>query len=112
MDNIFSDMDQMMDALTEPLGDAAPRRRHLMADYKDAGGRDYHRELMSWHSPGAADEALVGSVRAELAGRGYKLTALAERTAGGTWRVLYLAPGCLEEYAAEAGRTMPADIAV
>lgn len=107
MDSIFPDMAHMMDALTEPLGDAAPRRRHLMADYKDAEGRDYHRELMSWHSPGAADEALVGSVRAELAGRGYKLTALAERAASGTWRVLYLVPGYLEEYAAEAGRPMP-----
>ena len=80
MDSIFSDIAQMMNVLTKPLGDAAPRRRHLIADYKDAGGRDYHRELMSWHSPGAADEALVGSVRAELVRRGYKLTALAERS--------------------------------
>ena len=40
MDNIFSDMAQMMDALTEPFGDYAPRLRHLLADYKDKEGQD------------------------------------------------------------------------
>ena len=30
MDNVFSDLEQMVEALTGPLGDYAPRRRHLM----------------------------------------------------------------------------------
>lgn len=70
MDNLLFDMAQMMDRLTEPFGDYAPRRRHLLADYKDKEGRDYHRELMTWHSPGATDKALVESVMAEVAQKG------------------------------------------
>ena len=110
MDNIFSDMAQMMDALTEPFGDYAPRRRHLLADYKDKEGRDYHRELMTWHSPGATDKALVESVRAEVAQKGCRLTALAECVEDGSWKALYLSPGYLEEYAAEIGLTLPSNI--
>ena len=30
MDDIFSDMERVVDALTGPLGDYAPRRRHLV----------------------------------------------------------------------------------
>ena len=76
MDNIFSDMAQMMDALTEPFGDYAPRRRHLLADYKDKEGQDYHQELMTWHN--ATDKALVESVKAEVARMGFTLSALLE----------------------------------
>lgn len=103
MDNLFFDMAQMMDTLTEPFGDYAPRRRHLMADYKDAEGRDYHRELMTWHNPSATDKALVESVKSEVARMGFTLSALAEYQDGGKVAALYIAPGYLEEYAAEMG---------
>lgn len=38
MDNVFSDLEQVVEALTGPLGDYAPLRRHLMVDYKDEAG--------------------------------------------------------------------------
>ena len=108
MDNIFSDMAQMMDALTGPFGDYAPRRRHLLADYKDKEGRDYHQELMTWHSPNTTDKALVESVKAEVARMGFTLSALLEYQDGGKVTALYIAPGYLEEAAKELGRSIPA----
>ena len=35
MDDIFSDVERVMAALCEPLGDCAPRCRRMVADYKD-----------------------------------------------------------------------------
>lgn len=88
------------------------RRRRLLADYKDSTGRDLHQDLMTLHDPRATDEALVKSVRDFLAGRGCKLTGLVEYMVDGRGRVVYLAPGYLEEFAAEMGLTMPEDLAV
>lgn len=106
MDNIFSDMAQMMDALTEPFGDYAPRRRHLMVDYKDEAGMDFHQEVLVLHPNGATDESLVQSIKEQLPG----LTAIAELFLDGRWSALYIAPGYLEEYAAEIGLTLPPNI--
>lgn len=106
MDNIFSDMAQMMDALTEPFGDYAPRRRHLMVDYKDEAGMDFHQEVLVLHPNGATDESLVQSIKEQLPG----LTAIAELLPGDKWSALYIAPGYLEEYAAEIGLTLPPNI--
>ena len=106
MDNIFSDMAQMMDALTEPFGDYAPRRRHLMVDYKDKEGQDYHQEVLVLHPNGATDKSLVQSIKEQLPG----LTAIAELSPAGKWSALYIAPGYLEEYAAEIGLTLPPNI--
>ncbi|NCE65330.1 hypothetical protein D1159_12265 [Pseudoflavonifractor sp. 524-17] len=111
MDDIFSDAERAMAALCEPLGDYAPRRRRRIADYKDSAGRDLHQDLVTWHDRQAADEALVRSIREALAGNGCRLTALAECMEDGTGRALYLAPGYLEEFAAEMGLTMPENIA-
>lgn len=111
MDNIFSDVERVLSALTAPLGDYAPRRRHLVADYKDTAGRDLHQEFLTIQHPKGTDEALVDSIKAELTRIGCRLTALAECKADGMWQALYLSPGYLEEYAAETGLTMPKDIA-
>ena len=51
------------------------------------------------------------AIREALAGNGCKLTALAEYMEDGAGRALYLAPGYLEEFAAEMGLTMPENIA-
>lgn len=111
MDDIFSDVERVMAALCEPLGDCAPRCRRLVADYKDSAWRDLHQELVTWHDRRATDEALVQSIREALAGNGCKLTNLAEYMEDGAGRALYLAPGYLEEFAAEMGLTMPENIA-
>lgn len=108
MDDTFSNMAQMMDALTEPFGDYAPRRRHLLADYKDKEGRDFHQELMTWSN--STDKALVGTVKADMARHGFKLSALAEYQDGGSVSSLYIAPGCLEETIKGLGRYIPKDI--
>ena len=109
MDNIFSDMAQMMDALTEPFGDYAPRRRHLLADYKDKEGQDYHQELMTWHN--ATDKALVESVKAKVARMGFTLSALLEYQDGGKVAALYIAPATWRKrqrsWAALSRRTFP-----
>lgn len=111
MDNILNDAIRAMDTLCKPLGEYAPRARRLIADYKDRDGADLHQELVTWHDRRATDEALVQSVRDALTGHGCRLTALAECLEDGTMRALYLAPGYLEEFAAEMGLTMPKDIA-
>lgn len=111
MNNILNDAVRAMDALCKPLGEYAPRARRLIADYKDKDGTDLHQELVAWHDQRAADETLVQSIRDALAGSGCRLTALAEYMEDGTGRALYLAPGYLEEFAAEMGLTMPEDVA-
>lgn len=110
MDDIFSGAERAVQALCGPVGDFAPRCRRLVADYKDGGGTDFHRELMALHGENVTDEALVESIRGELAGAGYILTALGESLEGGRGRVLYLAPGYMEEAMAEMGLTMPKDL--
>lgn len=110
MNNIFSEMERVVDALTGPLGEYAPRCRHLMVDYKDKTGRDLHQEILTLHHPAGTDEALVESVKVEAAQKGCRLIALAECVEDGVWKVLYLSPGYLEEYAEEMGLTMPKDI--
>lgn len=104
MSGFFEDMDRVMDLLLTPLGDLAPRCRKLMVDYKAPDGQDWHQELVTLHHPGAGDAALVESIRDSLAERGCQLTALGE--AG---KILYMAPGYLEECAAEMG--LPDDTA-
>lgn len=111
MDDMFSEVERMMAALCEPLGDYAPRRRRLIADYKDSTGRDLHQDLVTWHDRRATDSALVQSIREALAGNGCKLTALAEYMEDGRGSVLYMAPGYLEEFAAEMGLPPLEDIA-
>lgn len=111
MNDIFSDVDRIIDYLCEPLGDLAPRRRRLVADYKDGTGRDFHQEFVVWHDRNAVDAALVESIQNEFARIGCKLTALAEFPEGGRGRVLYMATGYLEEFATEMGLTMPEDMA-
>lgn len=105
MDNIFSDVERVVDALTGPLGDYAPRRP-LMVDYKDKNGIDLHQEVLVLHPNGATDESLVQSIKEQLPG----LTAIAELLPGDKWSALYIAPGYLEEYAAEIGLTLPPNI--
>ena len=68
MDNVFSDLEQMVEALTGPLGDYAPRRRHLMVDYKNKAGTDFHQEVLVFHPNGATDESLVQSIKEQLPG--------------------------------------------
>ena len=87
MDNIFSDVERVVDALTGPLGDYAPRRRHLMVDYKDKEGIDLHQEVLVLHPNGATDESLVQSIKEQLPG----LTAIAELLPGDKWSALYIA---------------------
>ena len=106
MDDVFSDMERVVDALTGPLGDYAPRRRHLMVDYKDKDGTDFHQEVLVLHPNGATDESLVQSIKEQLPG----LTAIAELLPDDKWSALYIAPGYLEVYAAEIGLTLPPNI--
>lgn len=111
MSYTFSDAKKLIDSLCEPFGDYAPKKRCLIADYKDANGTDANQYLTVYHNRNSTDESLVESVRQDLAGQGCTLTALGEFTADGKQRALYLAPGYLEEFAAEMGLTMPGDIA-
>lgn len=106
MDNVFSDLEQVVEALTGPLGDYAPLRRHLTVDYKDKTGMDFHQEVLVLHPNGATNESLVQSIKEQLPG----LTAIAELLHDGKWSALYIAPGYLEECAAEIGLTLPPNI--
>ena len=91
MDNVFSDLEQMVDALTGSLGDYAPRCRHLIVDYKDKAGTDFHQEVLVLHPNGATDESLVQSIKEQLPG----LTAIAELLPDGKWSALSTPPPVL-----------------
>lgn len=110
MNYTFADVERAMSALYGALGDCAPLCRRLIADYKDGAGRDLHQEFVTLHDRRATDEALVQSIREALSGNGCVLTALLEYLKDGSGRALYLAPGYLEECAAEMGLTMPENI--
>lgn len=110
MEDTFCGTEIMMDSVCHALGDYGPQKRHLIADYKDRHGTDFNQDLTVWHSRTASDEALVESVRRDLAQRGYTLTALGEYTGDGKGRALYLRPGYMEESMAEMGLPMPADL--
>lgn len=95
MDDTFADIERAAAILCGPLGDHAPRCRKLVADYMDSGGRDFNREFMAFGQ--ITDESLVESIREELARGGYHLRSLIELLEDSVERVLYLAPGVLEE---------------
>lgn len=101
----------LMDALGQAMGGYALQKRRLLADYKDRQNRDLHQSLTVWHSRTASDAALVEAVRRELTQSGYTVAALWEVLEDGSTKALYLAPGCLEEFAAEMGFPMPQDMA-
>lgn len=103
-------VEAMMDAYCKAMGDFALRKRRLIVDYKDHSGRDFHQDLVTWHDRRATDEALVQSVRESLAGKGYTLTALGEVLGDGSTKVLYLAPGYMEESLQEMGLKVPTDM--
>ena len=100
----------LMDTFCQSMGGYALQKRRLIADFKDRGGRDINQGLTIWHNRGASDQSLVESVRVDLARSGCTLTALAELLENGGAKVLYLAPGYLEETMREMGLTMPEDI--
>ena len=100
----------MMDSLCQAMGDSALRKRRLIVDYKDSSGQDINQDLTVWHSPQAADKSLVESVRGDLARSGYTLTSLGELLEDGGARVLYLAPGYLDEAIREMGLKVPEDM--
>lgn len=81
LDYTFSDAEKLIDSLCEPFGDYAPKKRCLIADYKDANGTDANQYLTVYHNRNSTDESLVESVRQDLAGQGCTLTALGEFTA-------------------------------
>lgn len=110
MDDIFSDAERVLHQLCGPMGGFALGCRHLIVDFKDIDGQDFNRELMTLHDGRATDEMLVESIRGELAGAGYTLTALGEFLENGGRRALYLAPGYMEEALAELGQPVPTDI--
>jgi len=110
MDNAFSCTEIMMDALCRTMGDYAPKKRRLIADYKDRCGNDINQSLTVWHSRGASEKSLVESVRGDLARSGYKLSALWELLEDDRAKALYLNPGYLEECMREMGLKVPKDM--
>lgn len=111
MDETILRTEIMMDLLCRAMGGYGPQKRRLIADYKDRCGKDINQTLTVWHRRGASDKFLVESVRGDLARSGYRLTALGELLEDGSTKALYLAPGYLEEFAAEMGLTTSKDIA-
>jgi len=111
MDDTILRTELMMDSLCQAMGGYAPKKRQLIADYKDRCGKDINRSLTVWHSRGASDKSLVESVRSELARQRYTLTALGELLEDGSAKILYLAPGYLEECMCEMGLKVPEDLA-
>lgn len=97
----------MMEALCRSMGDYAPRKRRLIADYKDHCGNDLNQPLTVWHHREASDKDLVESVRSELFQKGFTLCALWELQEGARISLLYLAPGYVEAALREMSRKAP-----
>ena len=86
MYNVFSDKERLVNILTAPLGDYAPRCRCLMVDYKDEHGADFHQKMLALHPNSATDGSLVQSIKECFP----RLTAIAEQLPGGKWRALHI----------------------
>ena len=107
MENMNSIPEILMDSLCLAMGDYTLKKRQLIVDYKDSHGRDINQDLITWHSPRATDSALVETVRCNLAQSGCTLTAIGEFLEDGSTKVLYMAPGYLEEAIRERGLKVP-----
>lgn len=100
----------LMDTLCLSMGGYAPKKRRLIADFKNHCGEDMNQDLTVWHSRRGSDQSLVEAVREDLARSGCALTALAELLEDGGANVLYMAPGYLEEVMREMGLEVPEDM--
>lgn len=108
--DVVSDMERVMHLACKPMGANAPRLRRLIVDYKNSSGRDYNQDILILCPPEGTDEKLVDAIRESLSGQGFTLTSLAE-VAGNGVKVLYIAPGYLEEVIKELGLPVPEDMA-
>lgn len=72
----------VFDALSAVLGDYAPRKRHLLLDYKDGHGQDRNMNVLTYHNPKATDEAVVKTLEAVAQRR---LQALRRFRSSGRW---------------------------
>lgn len=91
----------MMELLTKPLGEYAPKRRDFTIDYTDAGGDNYTQEMTAWVPKGAADGSIVRAFLAPLEASGATVNLIAELS-GDTFIVRYASPELLKEVAANA----------
>lgn len=110
MNNNVTAADVVFDALSAVLGDYAPRKRHLLLDYKDGHGQDRNMNVLTYHNPKATDEAVVKTLQKQLHSEGCRLSAVSEVLEDGTGHCLYCAPGFLEESMIEQGYQVPADM--
>lgn len=110
MNNNVTAAEAVFDALTAALGDYAPRKRHLLLDFKDSHGQDRNMNVLTYHNPKTTDEIIVKVLKNQLRSEGGRLSAVSEVLEDGTGRCLYCAPGFLEESMVEQGYLVPADM--
>lgn len=103
----------LMESLLKPFGDYAPVVHRLLLDYKIHGVCDCHREILALMPKDATDAALLKKAKeflVHLKGKKVKLSAVTERYPNGDFRLIYLAPGFMEESIRESGLPVPADM--
>lgn len=85
------------------------KKRHLLLDYKDSTGTDWHSETVAYHNMDMSEMDFLKNLKESTAQQGYKLTSAIELLPN-RMRCLYLAPGCLEESMREMGLSIPIDM--
>ena len=99
---------ELFAAISAPVGLA--KKWRLILDFKDADGQDKNTDVMVVSPYRTTDESVVEHIKQDIANQGGKLSALAEVMDDGATRLLYLAPGYLEECLTEKGLPFPSDI--
>ena len=98
----------VFDAIFKGFGDYAPKKRRLVIDFKDGNGTDLNRELLTMQPIGTTLKQLIDSIRLEISATGGKLMGVTELT--NAPRLIYIAPGYLEETMTEMGFQIPTDV--
>lgn len=99
---------ELFAAISAPVGLA--KKWRLILDFKDADGQDKNTDVMVVSPYRTTDESVVEHIKHDIANQGGKLSALAEVMDDGATRLLYLAPGYLEECLTEKGLPIPLNV--
>ena len=84
----------MMELLTKPLGDYAPKRRDFTVDYMGTDGGNYTQDMAAWVPKGTAEGSIIRVLLEPLEASGATVNFIAERD-GNTVVVRYVSPELL-----------------
>lgn len=104
----------LLDAVFEPFGDYAPKKRWVIIDFKGPGGEDRNINTYLYCDRAFTEAMIIQVLKDQITSEGGRLSAVSEviedEAGHQTGRCLYCAPGFLEETMRERGLPFPEDM--